>query len=203
MHHEENPIENMEDSELDPIVYIGSLLGATKDGKLTLTYYPDDGTEEYTQTYTMDWTEEDAVAVAHRYYDLQSALDQIGLMHEQLTDCSQAEELLSPELLTVWKTYVAPFEDHCFDQEEIFNIQMKKGYEVLTEEEFALLEEYWEWYEQQCLQRLPYNRCSPAELINRARRYEKLVSLRAPKIILNNEALRLAEEMVLYCCMKK
>ena len=74
---------------------------------------------------------------------------------------------------------------------------------LLTEEEFALLEEYWEWYEQQCLQRLPYNRRSPAELINRARRYERLVSLHAPEIVLENEARCLAEEMVLYYCMAK
>ena len=73
----------------------------------------------------------------------------------------------------------------------------------LTEEEEALLKRHDAWIEQQCLQRLPHVGCTSVYLINRARRYERLVSLHAPEIVLENEARCLAEEMVLYYCMAK
>ena len=43
----------------------------------------------------------------------------------------------------------------------------------------------------------------PSKIASMWKLYEKLVSLGAPKIILENEAQRLAEEMVLYYCMAK
>ena len=187
--------------------YIRTMFEATRDGMLTLTHYPEDGSEEFDRTYPVNWDSQTAEALEKQFDKLRGHLDHIGLLHDELQAFIRQEKvprsILYRELLAVWDTYIAPFEDHCFDEQAIFDIQMKEEYEVLTEEEFALLEEYWEWYEQQCLQRLPYNRRSPAELINRARRYERLVSLHAPEIVLENEARCLAEEMVLYYCMAK
>lgn len=175
--------------------YIRFLYQSTKNGKLTVACEEDDAV-----TYPVDWDERVSEALVQQFETLEEQLRKLGKQHETLMESTEG---LSGELLEVWSTYIAPFPDHGMDKDQLFEIQMKEEYEALTEEEFALLEEYWQWYEQQCLQRLPYNRCSPAELINRARRYEKLVSLGAPKIILNNEAFRLAEELVLYYCMKK
>ena len=186
--------------ELDPVVYIGALLGATKDGKLTLTHYLTDGSDAFPRVYEMDWTEEDAIEVAEIFVMLQSDLEQIGTLHDQLTDQQQAEKLLSPELLYVWQTYIEPFEDAGFNEEEIVALQMKKD---LTEKEYLLLEAYEEWYEDMSLMRLPYERRNPARLISEARRYEQLIAMGESKDILEIYACALAEEMVLYYCMKR
>jgi len=181
------------------IEYIHAMFQDTVDGKLTLTYYPEDGTEEYTQTYDMGWTDEDAQAVAQQFDTLRSTLDRIGLMHNALKDQEHNEKILTQSELAVWETYLAPFEDHGLDDDVVADADTKRFYgDQLTAEEEALLERYDAWIEQQCLQRLPYKGRSPVYLINRARRYERLVSLNAPEIIRDNEARCLAEQMVLY-----
>lgn len=183
--------------------YIREMFKDTADGKLTLTHYPEDGGEEYTQTYNVDWDAQTAKQLAKRFDALISNLDRIALLHDSLMNGERNVSLLTPGQQEIWETFLAPFEDGGFDEEEIFDLQMKEAYESLTEEEEALLNEYYDWYEQQCLQMLPYNRCSSASFVNRARRYEKLVSLDAPQVIRDNEARCLAEEMVLYYCMKE
>ncbi len=183
--------------------YIYAMFKDTVDSKLTLTYYPDDGTEEYTQTYDMDWTEENAHAVAQKFETLRSQLDRIGLLHDALKDREHNAKLLTWSELTVWETYLAPFADHDLDDDAVADADTKRFYgDQLTAEEEALLERYDAWIEQQCLQRLPYKGRSPVYLINRARRYERLVSLNAPEIIRDNEARCLAEQLVLYYCAK-
>ena len=68
----------------------------------------------------------------------------------------------------------------------------------LIEEEELLLKQYYIWREEQSQKRIPFNGRSSALLILRARRYEKLISLGAPEIIVTEEGRCLAEEMVLY-----
>ena len=178
--------------------YIGSLLAETKDGKLTITHYSDSGCESVDVTYDMDWNFEKAREVAAELETLREQLEHLASIHDELTDVETAKQRLSREEFAVWQTYVAPFAPFEADMEEIFALQMTD--EALTPEQDALLERYYQWYEEQCLQRLPYNRCSPVKLINRARRYEKLVSLHAPKVVVENEAYCFAQEMVLYYC---
>ena len=54
------------------------------------------------------------------------------------------------------------------------------------------------WREEQSQQRIPFNRRSSADLIRAARRYEKIVSMNAPEVVVTEEGRGLAEEMVLY-----
>jgi len=66
-----------------------------------------------------------------------------------------------------------------------------------------MLDRQRDWMKINALTRLPYDRCNPASMIQRARRYEKLVSLKAPRLIQENEARALAEQLVLYTCRVK
>lgn len=188
--------------------YIRTMFEATRDGMLTLTHYPEDGSEEFDRTYPVNWDSQTAEALEKQFDKLRGHLDHIGLLHDELQAFIQQEKvprsILNGELLTVWDTYIAPFGDSGLDDDAVADADTKRFCgDELTEEEEALLKQYDVWIEQQCLQRLPHLGCTSVYLINRARRYEKLVSLGAPKIILENEAQRLAEEMVLYYCMAK
>jgi hypothetical protein len=68
----------------------------------------------------------------------------------------------------------------------------------LIEEEELLLHQHWEWQEKQSQKRIPFNRRSAADMILRAMRYERLLSLGAPEIVVTEEGRHLAQEMVLY-----
>ena len=52
-------------------------------------------------------------------------------------------------------------------------------------------------------ERLPEKEYSPIVFFNRAQRYEYLISLNAPEIVVNEEARCLAEEMILYFFVNK
>jgi hypothetical protein len=54
------------------------------------------------------------------------------------------------------------------------------------------------WNEEQSQKRIPFTRRSCADMITRAKRYEKLIRLGAPEIVVTEEGRCLAEEMVLY-----
>jgi hypothetical protein len=184
---------------LDPVTYIGSLLGATEDGQLSITYKSNDGSKEHTMTYPMDWDFDDACFVARELDNLLYHLHCIFHLSHGLEDREQIAEVLPPELLRVWDTYLAPFEDQPLEEEEIARLQVREHFEGLTCEEAALLESSRDWYEDQCLQRLPYNRCEPTGVIHEARRYYKALSGDCEDD-LDIVSYYLAEQMVLYYC---
>ena len=68
----------------------------------------------------------------------------------------------------------------------------------MIEEEEKLLKWHYMWREEQSQKRIPFNHRSSADMITRAMRYEKLLSLGAPEIVVTEEGRYLAEEMVLY-----
>ena len=59
------------------------------------------------------------------------------------------------------------------------------------------------WREEQSQKRIPFNRRSSADMIQRARQYEKLISLLAPENVVTEEGRYLAEEIVLYYAGKE
>ena len=75
---------------------------------------------------------------------------------------------------------------------------MSKCGAPLSEEEQYLLERHYEWFEAQSLKCLPKSAYSPMNLILRAKRYEYLVSHKAPKSVIDEEGRGLAEEIILY-----
>ena len=112
--------------------------------------------------------------------------------------------MLSPELVEVWNTYIREFDEE-FDAGEI-NLDeiyaMRESGAELSEEEHDALDRHYEWFEEQCLKRLPKKVYSPMHLVNRAQRYEYLISCNAPKTVINEEGRCLAEEMLLYYAVK-
>lgn len=174
--------------------YIRFLYQSTNDGKLTVAYDEDDAV-----TYPMAWDAQAAEELAQQFETLRGQLEAIGKQYDALMVSTEG---LPEELLAVWNTYVRPFPDHNMDKEVLEDIWQKEDLgEELTESEKRIARLHRQWYEAQCLQRLPYNRCAPTGFINRAKRYASLVKLDAPGIVLETEARCLAEEMVLYYCM--
>lgn len=177
--------------------YIRAMFANTQaDGALFLEDEGENGV-----TWFMDWQKEDADEVVARFETLLAALTKLGKEH---TRWETSTKDMPADLLEVWNTYIVPYPDHGMDHEKLFEISMKAEFDeklTLEEEELLVREQEWQW--ENALTRLPYNRCHPVALIQRAKRYEKLIKLQAPQVVLDNEARCLAAEMVLYYCMKK
>ena len=182
---------------LTPQAFLRQLFAETRDGRVSIEYDPFFD-EPYTMTYEMDWNEEDVRQLVQHYDALVAALTRIGKQHEALEEEANRKEFLTPGEQLVWDTYLRPFAPFDGDLAEVAELEFRSETETLTEEEQALLERHYEWFEANCLQRLPVVKCAPTRVINRARRFERLVSLNAPAIIINEEARSLAEELALY-----
>ena len=174
--------------------YIRAMYANTIDGKLEME---EEGFEP--EILKLDWNEAILEEVVARFEKLQSALSRLGREHAYW---SISTKDMPEELLEVWNTYILPYPDHGMDEEALFDAGTKAECGMdLTEEEEELLEKHMAWMREHALSRLPYNRKNPAGLIQRARRYEKLVSLHAPKVVVDNEGHSLAEELVVYYCL--
>ena len=178
--------------------YVRKLFADTKDGELAITYYPYNMEQPYTMHYKMDWTREDAEEIVRRYDVLTAALLKFGQLHNELFDEEKRKKLLDEEENEIWETYLRPFPDFEVSDEVIGELYLRAEYDSLEEEENELLERHYRWRQHNSLQRLPFLRRSPADLILRAMRYEKLVNLGAPEVVITEEGRCLAEEMVLY-----
>lgn len=180
---------------INPKKHIIDLFEATKDDKVDITFYPDFD-EPYALTFRMNWTKEDADSLAERYEVLAAALSKIGKLYDKLEDGGKCSELLTSDELSVWETYIRPF-DEKFDADEMLIRELNER-DDLTEEEFELLERRCEWFEEQCLKRLPAIHHSSVDLIDAAKRYTYFVKSDAPELVINDAARCLAQEMVLY-----
>jgi hypothetical protein len=186
-------------SELTPQQYIRQLFSETKDGKLDITYhYPLDIEDPYTINYTMDWTEKDAETIVQLYDALATMLRKFGQLHTELKNEEKRNCLLTAEEVTCWETYIRPFSPFKVEETVIGELYLRGEYDSLDDEENELLERHFWWRERNSLERMPFLRRSPRVLILRAQRYEKLVSLHAPEVVIQEEGRWLAEEMVLY-----
>lgn len=185
--------------ELTPLQYIRQLFAETRDGKLEITYhYPQDIEEPYTVTYRMAWTEKDVEAVTQRYEALTAVLRKIGTLQGELQEEEKRKTLLTPTEQKVWQTFIQPFSPFEVDESVIEELYFRGEFDSLDDKENELLERHWWWRERNTLARMPFLRRSPTSMILRARRYEKLVEMGAPEIVIQEEGRWLAEEMVLY-----
>lgn len=187
--------------KLTPQQYVRQLFAETREGKLEITCrYPDDYEAPHTAVYAMDWTAADAETLAQGCETLTAMLRRLGQLEKALAQEADRKTLLTPEELQVWEIFIRPFSPFEVDEAVIAELYRRGEYDTLNDEENALLERHWQWRERSSLARLPYLRRSPADLILRARRYEKLVCLQAPEVVIQEEGRHLAEELVLYCC---
>ena len=201
-------------NDLTPQGYIRHMFAETKDGKFKVEYEnPKNGFVKEERTFYVNWTAEDAENTVQRYNLLTSALARIGRLHDQLKDEKSRKELLSEADLEVYNTYVHPYEPMEVNWDELYPIPPCEPDELMSliqeihdrgqlgdliEEEQLLWEQYCIWNEEQSQKRIPFNRRSCANLIERAMRYEIFISLGAPEIVVTEEGRCLAEEIVLY-----
>jgi hypothetical protein len=189
--------------ETTPIQHIRNLIDSIKDGKLTVTYY-DPIDPPYSRVYNVSCKAVDADEIISKYEALVQALVAIGAAHEKIETGAKAEDVLTPEQLEVWNTYIRDFDEKFdageYDLDIIYD--MRECGAELNDEEHEVLERHYEWFEEQCLGRLPKKVYSPMLLINRAQRYEYLISYNAPKCVIDEEGRRLAEEMILYYAVR-
>lgn len=183
--------------ECTPQEYIRKLFEETKDGKLTIHYFPIFD-QSYSSTYQMDWSHKDAESMVARYDALTSALTHIAELHDELQDTASRQKLLTTEEFEIWDTYIRPFEPFEVDLDIITDLHFRLETDSLDDDENELLERYHKWFVANAQQRLPFDRYCPAKMVNRAQRYEKLMSINAPEVVAAEEGRFLAEEMVLY-----
>lgn len=191
--------------ETSPVQHIRNLLKSIKDGKLTVTYY-DSIDPPYSRVYNVSCTAVDADEVISKYEDLVQALKAIGDAREKLDNDAKMEDLLTPTQIDVWNTYIRDFDEKFdageYDLNTLYN--MRECGAPLNDEEQEVIERHHEWFGAQCLKRLPEKAYPPMLLVNRAQRYEYLISHNAPKIVIEEEARCLVEEMILYYyCVKE
>lgn len=201
-------------NDLTPQGYIRHMFAETENGKFVVGYKnPDNHFIEEERTFEVNWTADDADEVEEKYNLLTFALARIGRIHDQLEDEESRKKLLSESDFEVWSTYVRGFEPMDVNWSEfypiptcelhelpalIFGIQERGRYGDLIEEEEKLWKQYCMWEEEQSQKRIPFNRRSSVNMIKRAMRYEKFISMGAPEIVVTEEGRCLAEEMVLY-----
>lgn len=175
--------------------YIRTLFNESRDGELTA------GDLDDRFDYLVEWDEETAEVLAQECGTLVGHLTELSHQFEKLRSETQH---LTKKQMEVWNTYLRPFPKHNLDMDALRTIWEKFDTDAsVTEEEYALADQYVLWFEENALSRLPVKRCDPIPLINRARRYSRLVRLNAPAVVQENEARRFAEEFVLYHCMKQ
>lgn len=185
--------------ETTPVQHVRNLMESVSDGKITIG--DEDPLELFSRrTFKVSCGVADTDETISKYEALVQALDVIGVVHEKIKNGAKAEEILTPEQLEVWNTYIREFDDEFDSGEYDLDIiyDMSKCGAPLSDEEQSLLERYYEWLETQSLKRLPKRAYSPMNLIIRAKRYEYLISRKAPKSVIDEEGRCLAEEMILY-----
>ena len=176
-----------------------NLFENTVDGKVTFYLCSEDGLHVEPTSFKVSWTESEAKELNEKFVKLTAILKKLGKRHEDLTDEAKRETLLTKEEKEIYNIFIPPYENCPVDLnlvEELFD--RVNGCDDLTEEENKILEQYGAWQEGEALKRLPFLRTDPHSFILRGRRFEKLASINAPEIVLNEEARCLAEEMVLY-----
>lgn len=175
--------------------YVHTMFDESRDGELVA------GDADNRFDYPVEWDEQTANELAQQCSALVGHLTALSRQFEKLRTQTRH---LTAEQMDVWNTYLRPFPKHNLDMEALQSIWEKfQTDESVSKEEWVLADQYIHWFEENALMRLPVKRCDPVQLMNRARRYSKLVRLNAPAAVQESEAKRFAEEFVLYHCMKQ
>ena len=193
------------------------------EGNLRIPVWPndtDDINEETTAWLdcVMTWDAGGRNDLIAAYEELFAALRAIADVSDRLGDTREENEgLLSDELLDVWDTYIRPFDLGDIDYDTVMDIEERmdaaklaglfeddayengedifwRGEEktVVTAEEVALYNQYVAAVHSDAERRLDRT-LAAYDVIIRAKRVRKLMSLHAPDIILNSEAKLLAQ----------
>ena len=202
-----------------------------KSGILFIPEWPYDSNydEEAFYKCKMNWSKADAEKAVADYNTLYDAIKAVSEKLGELQSDSNVN-YLSPELQSVWNTYIRDFETDSIDLDLITDIsdrletialidsishKVNKGEKLsaedssyyseyketsVSESEKALYNEYRDAIQNDAKRRLG-DSVAAYDVIIRAKRLCKLLSLNAPAIIVKNEASLLAQAMVIhnYC----
>ena len=180
----------------------------------------------------MEWSRKDLDRLAAAAEALLGALFELAKEDRQLSDSeAENAKVLSPKLLNFWRTYIRPFDTASFDLELIRDIEMRMEImdevddiahtrdsgKTLDEYEQSFLEEnrdvmidpdemqlyntYRQSLYKQSEQRVGVG---PAayQLVIRTKRVFRLMTLMAPKLILNAEKKCLIQAVAFHACAK-
>jgi uncharacterized protein (DUF1810 family) len=185
--------------DIAPQQYLHSLYTKTKDGKMPIVYFPTDGQNPCEWLYNVSWNESEALQLEQDFDTLMKNLRKLAPLWEILVNHVEQRDCLGEEERGIFETFLLPYDRFDADPDLMAELHERHSYDdTLTEEEYELLECEYQWFEEQALKRLPYKGDSPKDFITRARRYARLIALSAPQVVVDEEARRLAEEMVLY-----
>ena len=186
--------------EMNPVDYIRYLFSKTRDGRLIFYFEPEVSADPYMYVLMMDWTEEDVQTLIERYSNLEAQLRKFVLEYETLKDEKPRIYALTSEERTLWEIYMEPCEgQHAVDSyRNMSEFNYDEWRHELSDENLLKLRELHEIYEADCLNRLPVNRTSPADMIRAANRFATFFKMRAPSIVMNRAACNLAEQMAIY-----
>lgn len=168
------------------------------DGTLVIPAWPydDPGNSEGYITLKMDWNKEDLEDLKTDYEELRAALESIASVWDKLGATEEYNrKLLSARDFEVWNTYIRDFEIDGIDADEVSELLENKASGVrLFEEEEELCERYAEAIYADFESRLD-SPLAAYDVIIRAKRLCRLMSLEAPECVINNEAKLLVQAM--------
>lgn len=194
-------------------------------------FYTRGDAEENSLRCKLHWGVDGCEKVMNDYFTLRGQLEQLAAVLDRLGDTEEENRrILSTELLNVWCTYLRPFETAGFDEAQMHELSDRldtveytrrlarefadgkpmskeeadylRDYmgERVSGEELRHYDAYWDAIYADCKRRIGEKPYAFREIIH-AKRLCKLMSLNAPKILLDNESRTLAMAMVLhrYC----
>lgn len=157
-------------------------------------YYDSEDESEIYYSCEMKWTEKDSKEFAEFFRGFESDIRAIVALDGKLRgDEKNAEEVLGKDLYSIWKIYLTPFKAELND--EIFEKNFNE--EPLTAEERRIYKQYRDTIHGEAQIKFDRNDFS-YEVIVRARRFYRLLTLGAPEVIIDNELKTLAEAYVMH-----
>ena len=170
------------------------------DGTLRLPAWPYDDHEDAGNgvlDLKMDWNKEDLEDLKTEYEELLDALESIASVWDKLGSTEEYNrKLLSARDFAVWNTYIRAFDTGDVDAEEVFDVMegIGAGTTVYCSEDEELCARYAEAVYADAESRLD-SPLAAYDVVIRAKRLCRLMSLHAPKSVLKNEEKLLVQAM--------
>lgn len=150
---------------------------------------------EHRKRCTLRWSEADCEAMRTKFARLKKLLAAFSQEYVG-EDAAALQQVLTEEAFDVWNTYLRPLDLSKFDMCAIMDIDERLTCDVpITDEEYAMYDQYEKACKEQVAQRVGNNLCAYEEFM-RAKRYCRLLALKAPEMICRNEEKTLAAAMV-------
>ena len=186
--------------DMSPQEFIRQLFHDTVNGEMKFTHHPWPCGEPYDSYYPITWSKSEAEELVERYDSLTQAITRFGKLHDKIQDENGGLALLTEHELEVWNTFLKPYDAY----EEVDAEFLDQIYDMdmcgaeLDEEEHDILERHYEWREEQCLKRLPYDHYTSIDFIESAMDYERCVRIDVSEDVLRDYGRWLAYRMIFY-----